>query len=134
MSNQAGGNVIPFPAAAHSRSAVAPEELRWHNSRLADRQRRRRLSVASLSSAFFIALLVGFVSGSTAMWVLAGFVAALMVAYLLLLARCVASEAEPRSGRSAARRNGFGEDGSEAHVPQDHVGLRVRLLAQERTA
>jgi len=115
--------------------------------RVAIRQRRRRLALTVLGSVFLLTLIIGFVPALRAFWAVAVIFAALMTAYIFLLARCVAAEAngahsrhplEAGLGRHAIPWNeellspSPATDADGADVTQ--LPSRVRLLLDERSA
>ena len=132
------GPVGPAPDAKLRRSIDA---------RVAIRQRRRRLSLGVLGTVFFLTLMIGFVPALRAFWAVAIVSAVLMATYLVLLARCVASEAKGVLTRDAV---GATIDGASILWPDHHPAAsisdetdspsltylpsRVRLLVEERSA
>jgi len=117
------------------------------DERVAVRQRRRRFSLTVLGSVFLLTLMIGFVPALRALWAVAVIFAALMTAYIFLLARCVASEANRAHSRNPLEA-GFdlhaiawndellssspASDPNGAEVTQ--LPSRVRLLLDERSA
>lgn len=107
-------------------------------------RQRRRLSLGVLATAFSLTLMIGFVPALRVFFAVAIVLAVLLVTYLVLLARCVASEAGGAHSRTAVgvpdRAPALWED--RPALPTSRTSAEgavaylspVRLVLEERSA